>query len=305
MSNRNIFDYSPYIVGAINLIRLYLDVQDRYSLMKFSLHLACLWLILILVLMNPLASTITSFKNNIDIKNTSKYLILCILITLTNYSFITMGFSLSYTWALIFSTISIIAFLVVFIVKKNDLIIIWQNNTGKIILIISLSLCLIVPSAISLIDPMVKEPKMVLSPEHSEIYIENSGGSLLDSKLVIKNIKGYAWDVEVKTTLVDDIFLYFNEIRYDVVSYDYFPIGRREEIKFSVATSYYIEEGKYNAEILLEYSNAKGHRYDEKFTIPIFVGEIPPVAGFPWTYVILALVLIAVTAYYLYEQRLF
>lgn len=271
--------------------------------MKFSLHLAFLWLILILVLMNPLASAITSFKNNNDIKTTSKYLILCILITLTNYSFIIMGFSLSYSWAFIFSIISIVAFSVVFIVKKNDLFIIWKNNTGKIILIVSLLLCLIVPSALSLIDPMIEEPKIVLSPIHSQIYIENIGGSLLDSKLIIKNIKGYAWDVEVKTTSIEEIFLYFNEIRYDVVRYDYFPIGRREEIKFSVDTSYYIEEGSYKAEILLEYSNAKGHRFDELITIPIFVGDIPPVAGFPWTYVILSLVLIAAVAYYLYAER--
>lgn len=298
MSNRNILEYSPIVIAALNLIRLFLDIEDRFSLMEFAFPLAFLWLIMILVLLDPLSKTIESVKDNNDIYNTSKFLILCIIITFTNYSFIIMGFSISYIWAILFSIISVISFLIVYVIKKEDIKQIWRGNLGKGTLVLSILFCFIFPSALTLIDPIVNEPKLVISPTDSEIYIVDVGG-FQHSNIVIRNIRGYAWNVIIKAAPIDDIFIYLDDIRYGIVNYDYFPLGHREEIQFNIDTSYSILPGIYLAELTCEYTNLKNIKLIEEITITIFVATLPPAPALFPAYWYIVLVLFAVLLYLL------
>lgn len=293
---KNILDFSTVIIAVFNIVRLYLDIQNRISLMAFSIPLTFIWIVLIFTLLDPLAKNIESLKNNNELYDLSKYFIICFIIVFTNYSFIVMGFSISYFFAVMFSFITVTIFLLVFYYKRNDLKFIWKKRYGKITVLSSLVLCLVLPTLLTLLDPIMYEPEIIISPTKSELFLEHIGDSQM-ATIVVKNLRGYAWDVIINATPVDSFYIYVDDIRDGEKRIEYLPAGDRVEFPLKVDSSFSAINGSYRLRINCQYSNARGYTITEKIMLPIYLGRTGRVNYMPRSEVIYTIPILFVVYY--------
>ena len=246
----------------------------------------------------------------------SKFFILCILIAVINRSFIILGFYENYNIALMFSFITIVVFLFGFYYKREDLKEIWKNWIGKIIIISAIILCLVLPSALTLLDPIFTEPKLIISSTKPTLYYEYVGDSL-ETTIIIKNERGSAWNFKLKAISLDFYHIYINGVENGEWNIDYIPFRHQDEARLKVVASYYAPTNKTEWVVLpYKYTNARGMEKNDLLTIliiqeflevPLEIPALPPpppAAAFPWIWTGVALIVVlAGAAYYYYTQK--
>lgn len=268
-----------FIIAFLGTTVKLLDLVGQISITTFSVPLSFGFILLMLLLIYPLQESISQLSESYQLERKADLLIVTVIISFTSYLFVIMGMANSYYMGIVFFIISLILYTYVFYDQRASIKKIINENNRKIISA-SLVISLIFPAGLSIIDPIFNEPKITISPNPAEMSIQEAmEPRIMD--VVIKNIRGRAWNIKVNIQeLYSNFFyIYIDGILHGEKRINGLVTNEVVKIPVELMASRDTIDGEYDFQIICSYTNYRRIQKIEKIQVSVFYNIEHPVMG--------------------------